>query len=177
MTDSDGNSYIDAIGGLFLVNVGHGRTKIAEAVADQLSAVHYANTFMYPAVSTIKLSKKLAELAPGDLNRVFLASGGSEAVDTALKIIRQYHVNNGEPRRTKFIARRGSYHGVSVGALSMNSAPQCAPGHLGPDADRHQVCRGDGGGRGGCDQVRGARDRRRFHHRADLRAQGHEDPR
>ena len=54
---------------------------------------------------------------------MFLASGGSEAVDTALKIIRQYHVNNGEPRRTKFIARRGSYHGVSVGALSMNSAP------------------------------------------------------
>ena len=122
MTDSDGNSYIDAIGGLFLVNVGHGRSQIAEAVADQLNAVHYANTFMYPAVSTIKLSKKLAELAPGDLDRVFLASGGSEAVDTALKIIRQYHVNNGEPRRTKFIARRGSYHGVSMGALSMNSA-------------------------------------------------------
>ena len=123
MTDSDGNTYIDAVGGLFLVNVGHGRTKIAEAVADQLGALHYANTFAYPAVPTIKLSKKLAELAPGDLNRVFLASGGSEAVDTALKIIRQYHVNNGEPRRTKFIARRGSYHGVSVGALSMNSAP------------------------------------------------------
>ena len=123
MTDSDGNSYIDAIGGLFLVNVGHGRTEIAEAVADQLGAVHYANTFAYPAVPTIKLSKKLAELAPGDLDRVFLASGGSEAVDTALKIIRQYHVNNGEPRRTKFIARRGSYHGVSMGALSMNSAP------------------------------------------------------
>ena len=123
MTDSDGTTYIDAIGGLFLVNVGHGRTEIAEAVADQLGALHYANTFAYPAVPTIKLSKKLAELAPGDLNRVFLASGGSEAVDTALKIIRQYHVNNGQPRRTKFIARRGSYHGVSVGALSMNSAP------------------------------------------------------
>ena len=122
MTDSDGTTYIDAIGGLFLVNVGHGRTEIAEAVADQLSALHYANTFAYPAVPTIKLSKKLAELAPGDLDRVFLASGGSEAVDTALKIIRQYHVNNGQPRRTKFIARRGSYHGVSVGALSMNSA-------------------------------------------------------
>ena len=123
MTDSDGTTYIDAIGGLFLVNVGHGRTEIAEAVADQLGALHYANTFAYPAVPTIKLSKKLAELAPGDLDRVFLASGGSEAVDTALKIIRQYHVNNGQPRRTKFIARRGSYHGVSVGALSMNSAP------------------------------------------------------
>ena len=122
MTDSDGKTYIDAIGGLFLVNVGHGRHEIADAVSEQLKAVHYANTFMYPAVSTIKLAEKLAELAPGDLNRVFLASGGSEAVDTALKIIRQYHVNNGEPRRTKFIARRGSYHGVSMGALSMNSA-------------------------------------------------------
>ena len=83
MTDSDGTTYIDAIGGLFLVNVGHGRTEIAEAVADQLGALHYANTFAYPAVPTIKLSKKLAELAPGDLDRVFLASGGSEAVDTA----------------------------------------------------------------------------------------------
>lgn len=123
MTDSEGETYIDLIGGLFLVNVGHGRHEIADAVSEQLKAVHYANTFMYPAVSTIKLAEKLAELAPGDLDRVFLASGGSEAVDTALKIIRQYHVNNGEPRRTKFIARRGSYHGVSMGALSMNSAP------------------------------------------------------
>ncbi len=121
--DSEGNSYIDAMGGLFLVNVGHGRSEIAESVANQLNSVHYANTFTYGTIPTILLAKKLAQLAPGDLNRVFLASGGSEAVDTALKIIRQYHVNNGEPRRTKFIARRGSYHGVSVGALSVNSSP------------------------------------------------------
>ena len=120
--DSEGNSYIDAIGGLFLVNVGHGRNEISEAVANQLNSLHYANTFMYGTIPTILLAKKLAELAPGDLSRVFLASGGSEAVDTALKIIRQYHVNNGEPRRTKYIARRGSYHGVSVGALSVNSS-------------------------------------------------------
>ncbi len=122
MKDSDGKSYIDGIGGLFLVNVGHGRQEIVDAVANQLSNIHYANTFAYGSIPTIKLAKRLAGLAPGDLNKVFLASGGSEAVDTALKMIRQYHVNNGEPQRTKFIARRGSYHGVSVGALSINSS-------------------------------------------------------
>ncbi len=123
LKDSDGKSYIDAMGGLFLVNAGHGRREIAQAVFDQLDSVHYANTFAYGSIPTLRLAKRLAGLAPGDLNRVFLASGGSEAVDTALKIIRQYHVNNGEPRRTKFIARKGSYHGVSLGALSINSSP------------------------------------------------------
>lgn len=123
MTDSDGKTYIDGMAGLALVNVGHGRKEIADAVADQLNHVHYANTFAYGSVPTAKLADKLAELAPGDLSRVFLASGGSEAVDTALKIARQYHVNRGEPQRIKIIARRGSYHGVSIGALSVNSAP------------------------------------------------------
>ncbi|MFQ5872471.1 MAG: aspartate aminotransferase family protein, partial [Dehalococcoidia bacterium] len=119
--DSDGKSYIDGIGGLFLVNVGHGRQEIVDAVTEQLSNIHYANTFSYATIPTANLATKLAELAPGDLNKVFLASGGSEAVDTALKIARQYHVNRGEPQRTKLIARRGSYHGVSLGALSVNS--------------------------------------------------------
>ena len=123
MTDSDGNTYIDGMAGLALVNVGHGRSEIAEAVAEQLNHVHYANTFVYGSVPVAKLADKLADLAPGDLSRVFLASGGSEAVDTALKIARQYHVNNGEPQRTKIISRRGSYHGVSIGALSVNTAP------------------------------------------------------
>ena len=119
--DSNGKSYIDGIGGLFLINAGHGRQEIVDAVANQLSSIHYANTFAYGTVPTIKLAKRLADLAPGDLNKVFFASGGSEAVETAVKIIRQYHVNNGQPQRTKFIARRGSYHGVSLGALSINS--------------------------------------------------------
>ena len=119
--DSDGRSYIDGISGLFLINVGHGRQEIVDAVTRQLSSIHYANTFSYVTVPTAKLAERLAGLAPGDLNKVFFASGGSEAVDTALKIARQYHVNNGQPQRTKFIARRGSYHGVSLGATSINT--------------------------------------------------------
>ncbi|MFQ5874987.1 MAG: aspartate aminotransferase family protein, partial [Dehalococcoidia bacterium] len=120
--DSDGKSYIDGIGGLFLINVGHGRQEIADAIDQQVRAIHYANTFGYATIPEVKLAERLAGLAPGDLNKVFFASGGSEAVDTALKIARQYHVNNGQSQRTKIIARRGSYHGVSMGALSINSS-------------------------------------------------------
>jgi adenosylmethionine-8-amino-7-oxononanoate aminotransferase len=122
LTDSEGKSYIDGIGGLFLVNAGHGRKEIADAVAEQLNHVHYASTFSYANIPAVQLAQRIAGLAPGDLNKVFFASGGSEAVDTALKIARQYHVNNGEPQRTKLIARKHSYHGVSMGALSVNSS-------------------------------------------------------
>ncbi|MFQ5933400.1 MAG: aspartate aminotransferase family protein, partial [Dehalococcoidia bacterium] len=143
--DSDGKSYIDGIGGLFLVNVGHGRKEIAEAVAGQLNDIHYASTFSYGNIPEIKLAQKMSEITPGDLSRVFFASGGSEAVDTALKIARQYHVNKGESQRTKIISRRHSYHGVSLGALSVNSSafvqrniwePMLAPvSMVGPTAD------------------------------------------
>ncbi len=120
--DIDGNTYIDGIGGLFLANVGHGRTEIVDAVAKQLNTLHYANTFAYATIPAIKLAEKLANIAPGDLNTVFLASGGSEAVETALKMARQYHINVGHNERSKFIARRGSYHGTSQGALSLNGS-------------------------------------------------------
>ena len=145
LKDSSGKSYIDGMGGLALVNVGHGRKEIVDAIASQLGQVHYANTFAYASIPTAKLSKRLSDLTPGDLGRVFFTSGGSEAVDTALKMARQYHVNNGESQRTKIIARRGSYHGVSLGALSVNSArhvqrkvwePMLAPVRfVGPDPD------------------------------------------
>ena len=122
VTDVNGKTYLDGIGGLFLINVGHGRKEIADAVYNQLNAIHYANTFAYATVPAIKLAERLAGLAPGDLNTAFLASGGSEAVETAFKMARQYHVNQGHPERSKFIARRGSYHGTSMGALSLNGA-------------------------------------------------------
>ena len=122
LKDSEGKSYIDGIGGLFLVNAGHGRKEIVDAVAEQLNHIHYASTFSYASIPTVQLAQRIAGIAPGDLNKVFFASGGSEAVDTALKIARQYHVNNGEPQRTKLIARKHSYHGVSMGALSVNSS-------------------------------------------------------
>lgn len=117
----------DAMAGLILVNVGHGRTEVADAIHEQLSQLHYGNTFAYAAPSVIRLAEKLASLTPGDLNRTYFTSGGSEAVETALKIAYQYHANRGEPGRVKFIARQSSYHGVSRGALSVTTAPVAGP--------------------------------------------------
>jgi len=123
ITDFQGRDYYDGFAGLVLVNVGYGREEIAKAVYDQMTTLHYANTFNYTTIPTIKLAEKVASITPGDLNRVFFTSGGSEAVETALKIARQYHVLKGEPQRTKFVSRRGSYHGTTLGALSVNTAP------------------------------------------------------
>ena len=122
--DIQGKWYYDAAAGQMLVNVGHGRQEIVQAVQEQLSTLHYASTMgPFPTPPVIKLAEKIASVAPGDLNRVYLTSGGSEAVDTALRIAIQYHANRGEPRRIKFISRKGSYHGASLGALSVNGAP------------------------------------------------------
>lgn len=121
--DFHGKEYYDGFAGLALVNVGYGREEIAKAVYEQISTLHYANTFNYSTIPQIKMADKVASITPGDLNRVFFTSGGSEAVETALKIARQYHVNRGEEQRTKFISRKGSYHGLSLGALSVNTAP------------------------------------------------------
>ena len=120
---SKGKEFYDGAAGLVLVNVGYGREEIARAVYDQLRTLHYANTFAFTTIPMIKLAEKVASLTPGNLNHVFFTSGGSEAVETSMKMARQYHVNRGEPQRTKFIARKGSYHGVSLGALSVNTAP------------------------------------------------------
>lgn len=123
LKDIHGNWYHDAFAGLMLVNVGHGREEIAQAVGRQLSTLHYAATIgNTPTPPAIQLAEKVASITPGDLNHVYFTSGGSEAVDAAIRIAFQYHLNRGEPGRTKFIARTGSYHGVSMGALGVNSA-------------------------------------------------------
>ncbi len=118
--DIQGKEYYDGFAGLALVNVGYGREEIAKAAYEQMSTLHYANTFAFATIPVIKLAEKLASITPGDLNRVFLTSGGSDSVETSMKIARQYHVNRGEAKRTKFISRSGSYHGVSLGALGVN---------------------------------------------------------
>ena len=120
--DFEGREYYDGFAGLALVNVGYGREEIAKAVYDQLSTLHYANTFAYGTIPAIKAAEKLASLAPGDLNRVFFTSGGSDSVETSMKMARQYHFNRGDKERIKFISRKGSYHGVSLGALAVNQA-------------------------------------------------------
>lgn len=119
--DQDGKSYIDGLSGLFTVNVGYGRREIAEAVAAQLTDIAYVSPFSFPSLPMIDLSAKLASISPtGPQSRVFLTSGGSDAVETALKLAKAYHRMNGDAERTKVIARRVSYHGTSMGALSVN---------------------------------------------------------
>ena len=120
--DIDGVWRFDASAGLMLINVGHGRREIVHAIAKQLGTLHYVNTFRSTTPPVVRFAEKLASLTPGDLNRVQFVSGGSEAVETALKVAYLYHANRGEPGRTKFIARQGSYHGVSRGALSVGSS-------------------------------------------------------
>ena len=123
LKDAEGKQYIDGISGLWVVAVGHGRKEIADAVYEQSKRFTYANTYVYGNVPAIKLASKLAEITPGDLNRVFFSSGGSEAVETAIKMARQYHVNRGDRGRFKVLARRLSYHGSSMGSLSISRSP------------------------------------------------------
>ncbi len=122
--DIDGKEYIDGLAGLWLVNVGHGRKEIGEAMAAQASTLAYASSTQTTTVPAIQLATLLAEITPGDLSTVFFCSGGSEAVESALKIARQYHYHCGEPKRSKIIGRRGSYHGATYGAMSVSGTRQ-----------------------------------------------------
>lgn len=119
--DTQGRSYVDVISGLWLVNAGHGRREIAEAMAAQASELAYAATTGFTTAPAAQLAHRLSALTPGDLNRVFFCSGGSEAVETALKIAKQVQAMRGFPKRYKIIARRGSYHGMTYGAMSLTA--------------------------------------------------------
>ena len=118
VTDALGNTYIDAMSGLWLKNVGYGRTEIADAAYEQMLKLTYM-----PLGSTnepaVRLAEKIASITPGDLSRCFFTSGGSESVETAMKLSRAYFKRIGQPSRTKFISRKGSYHGATFGALSL----------------------------------------------------------
>ena len=122
VTDAQGNTSIDAMSGLWLKNVGYGRTEIADAAYEQMLKLTYMpmGTTTEP---TIRLAEKVAEITPGDLSRSFFTSGGSEAVETAIKLTRAYFKRVGEPSRIKFISRRGSYHGATAGALALGGSP------------------------------------------------------
>jgi adenosylmethionine-8-amino-7-oxononanoate aminotransferase len=128
--DIDGNEFIDGLAGLWLVNVGHGRAEIGEAMARQAATLAYASSTQATTIPAIQLATRLAELAPGDLDTAFFVSGGSEAVESAIKIARQFHYHNGQPKRQKIIGRRGSYHGATFGAMSVSGTrPQTEPYH------------------------------------------------
>lgn len=121
VTDALGNTFIDGMSGLWLKNVGYGRTEIADAAYAQMLKLTYMpmGTTSEP---TIKLAEKVASITPGDLSRCFFTSGGSEANETAMKLSRAYFKRIGEPTRTKFISRKGSYHGATFGTLALGGS-------------------------------------------------------
>ncbi|MGH2858967.1 MAG: aspartate aminotransferase family protein [Solirubrobacteraceae bacterium] len=116
--DEHGKRYLDGLSALFCVNIGHGRADVVQAGADQAKELGFFTNWSYAHPRAIELAARIADLAPGDLNRVFFTSGGSEAVESALKLSRQYHKLTGNPLKTKVIARDIAYHGTSLGALS-----------------------------------------------------------
>jgi adenosylmethionine-8-amino-7-oxononanoate aminotransferase len=117
--DDQGRRYLDGLSGLFCVNIGYGRTDIAAAAGRQLEALAYWSNWSTAHPSSVAAAVAIAELAPGDLDVVFFVNSGSEAVESAIKFARQYHRSNGEPRRTKIIARDMAYHGTTLGALAV----------------------------------------------------------
>src|ERR1051325_1051824 len=116
--DEHGKRYLDGLSALYCVNIGHGRAELGEAAAAQAKELAFFTNWSYAHPPAIELAARIASLAPGNLNRVFFTSGGSEAVESALKLSRQYHKLKGKPNKTKLIAREIAYHGTSLGALS-----------------------------------------------------------
>jgi adenosylmethionine-8-amino-7-oxononanoate aminotransferase len=117
--DSRGNSYLDASGGAAVSSLGHGHPDVLAAMHAQIDRNAYAHTAFFSSEAAEELAARLANDAPGDLDHVYLVSGGSEAMETALKLARQYHVEAGQMERSVFIARRQSYHGNTLGALAI----------------------------------------------------------
>jgi adenosylmethionine-8-amino-7-oxononanoate aminotransferase len=121
--DAQGKRYLDALAGLFVNQLGHGRTDLAEAAAKQASELAFFPLWSYAHPSAIELSERVANLAPGDLNRVFFTSGGGEAVETAWKLAKNYFKLTGKPLKHKVISRAVAYHGTTQGALSITGLP------------------------------------------------------
>lgn len=156
--DADGNTWFDTLSGLWLVNIGHGRREIADAVHAQMLELSFSpNDTVSPV--TAALSARLAALSSDPDTRTYFVSGGSEAVETALKLAKQYHRVNGEPTRWKVLSRRGSYHGSTLACTSLGrggGAGQSVPVDFGPlvpgnvhvaqpDEYRCHFCRDNGG--------------------------------
>jgi adenosylmethionine-8-amino-7-oxononanoate aminotransferase len=116
--DADGRRYIDACGGAAVSCLGHGHPRLREALLEQLDRVAYMHTGFFTTETTEALATRLIQDAPAGFSHVMVLNGGSEAVEAALKMARQYHVERGEPQRRHIIARRQSYHGNTLGALA-----------------------------------------------------------
>jgi adenosylmethionine-8-amino-7-oxononanoate aminotransferase len=124
LEDANGKRYLDALAGLFAVQVGYSYgEEMGQAALEQMRELPFYTNWSYAHPRAIELAYEVAQLAPGDLNRVFFVSGGSEAVESAWKLARQYYQARGE-RRWKAVSRRTAYHGTTMGALSINGIPE-----------------------------------------------------
>ncbi len=121
--DSNGKRYLDALAGLFVSQLGHGRTELAEAAARQAQTLAFMPLWSYAHPNAIELAQRLASYTPGDLNRVFFTTGGGEAVESAWKLAKQYFKLTGRPGKHKVISRAIAYHGTTQGALSITGIP------------------------------------------------------
>jgi adenosylmethionine-8-amino-7-oxononanoate aminotransferase len=117
--DLRGKKYIDATGGPLVVNIGHSVPEVIDAMVGQAKKVCFPYIGHFVSESQIELAKKVIDFAPSGMSRVYFVSGGSEATEVALKIVRQYHLERGDPSRVKVIGRWQGYHGATVGALSL----------------------------------------------------------
>ncbi len=122
-TDVDGREVLDGCAGLWCVNAGHARPRIVKAIQQQVEKLDFAPNFSMASPLPFVLAERLAQITPGDLNHVFYANSGSEAVDSAMKIALAYHRVRGEGQRTRFIAREKAYHGVGFGGISLGGLP------------------------------------------------------
>ncbi|CAN5365364.1 aspartate aminotransferase family protein [soil metagenome] len=121
--DSRGKKYFDGLSGLFVVNAGHGRKRLAEVAATQAEELAFFPIWSYAHPNAIELADRLAGYAPGDLNRVFFSTGGGEAVETAFKLAKYYWKLQGRPTKHKVISRAVAYHGTPQGALAITGIP------------------------------------------------------
>jgi adenosylmethionine-8-amino-7-oxononanoate aminotransferase len=121
--DDRGRRFLDGLAGLFCVNIGHGRSDIPAAAAKQMESLAYWTNWSATHPASVEAATRIAELAPGDLDVVFFVNSGSEAVESAVKFVRQYHRSQGRPERTKIIARDMAYHGTTLGALTVTGIP------------------------------------------------------
>lgn len=119
ITDADGRTYLDASGGAAVSCLGHGHLEVTAAIKEQLDRVAYAHTGFFSTEAAEALADLLVSDAPAGIGHAFFVSGGSEAIEAAMKLARQYFVEIGEPERAVFIARRQSYHGNTLGALAL----------------------------------------------------------
>ena len=136
VNDAAGEPWFDLISGMFLKNIGHGRKEIADAVYEQMQGISYSpGGTVTPA--TAQLAARVAGLAPDKNSRLYFVSGGSEAVETALKMAKQYHNNNGEASRWKVLSRKGSYHGATHACMSLGQSGGRGRADRPADARKH----------------------------------------